>query len=108
VQGAIGDDTDDSPIPKMTAYDILLDINDRLPPGKEVKLDVTRLDIKPGRIQLDITTADTESKTAVDGATDIVKALKTQTCFEDVQKGNISSGPNETKTFPVTITAHCQ
>jgi general secretion pathway protein L len=100
-------DGDDSPIPKMTAWDILRDISDRLPPGKEVKLDVTSIDIKPGKIQMQVTTAATESKDAVQGAAEIIKALKTQPCFEDVQRGDIASGQNETKTFPVTITSTC-
>ena len=107
--GAGGALESDSPLPKMTAWDLLRDINDRLPPGKEVKLDVTSIDIKPGKIQLQVTTGAVDGgKDAVEGATEIIKALKTQTCFEDVQRGNISSGADETKSFPVTITSTCE
>jgi general secretion pathway protein L len=106
--GGGGEEVSDSPLPKMTAWDILRDISDRLPPGKEVKLDVTSIDIKPGKIQLQVTTGATESKDAVEGASAVVNALKTQPCFEDVQRGNIAAGANDTKAFPVTITSVCE
>jgi general secretion pathway protein L len=106
VAGAPGAN-DDSPLPKMTAYDILLDISHRLPASKEVKVDVTDIEIKPGRITMKATTGSTETNDAVKGSAELIKKLKTQDCFESVDRGNISSAANDTKNFPVTIKSNC-
>jgi general secretion pathway protein L len=103
-----GEATSDSPLPKMTAWDLLRDISDRLPPGKDVKLDVTSIDIKPGKIEMNVTTGNTEAKNAVDAKNDVIKALKTQPCFTEVVQGDLVAGPDDTKTFPVTITSTCE
>jgi general secretion pathway protein L len=98
----------ESPLPKMTAYDILLDINSRLPDGKDVKVDVSELEIKPGRVAIKAITGTTEKYDAVQASAEIVKALKEQPCFTDVQRGNISSEPDDTKNFPITIKSECR
>ncbi|RMH39074.1 MAG: hypothetical protein D6689_17710 [Deltaproteobacteria bacterium] len=90
-----------SPLPKMTAYDILLEINAKLPPKKEVTLDVKNIDIRPGQISLTATAADTKQIAAIE------KALQSIDCFEDVSKPSISSGPNGTKAFSITIRSAC-
>ncbi|HUH02776.1 MAG TPA: pilus assembly protein PilM [Kofleriaceae bacterium] len=98
----------ESPLPKMTSYDILLDINERLPEAKDLKIDITELDIKPGRVSIKAITGTTEKYDAVQASAEVVKALKGQPCFTDVQRGNISSGPDDTKNFPITIKSECR
>jgi len=106
--GEAGPEANDSPVPKMSAYDLLLDVSNRLPPGKEMKIDITDVDIRPGRVTLKAITGNTDKMDAVQASTELVKALKQQTCFEEVSRGNISAGPNDTKNFPVNIKSNCR
>jgi general secretion pathway protein L len=102
-----------SPLPKMTAYDIILDINKRLPTQKEIKVDVSDIDIKRNRITIKAETFNREKTDslpelrAIDGPAAIVKRLKTQECFTDVQRGNITAGRDDSKKFSITITSKC-
>lgn len=98
----------DSPMPRMTAYDLLLDISSRMPPSKEVKIDITQIELKPKRISIKAITGTTDKYDAVEASAEVIKALKGQSCFEEVSRGNISSGPNDTKNFPVTIKENCR
>lgn len=103
-----GGDGADSPMPRMTAYDLLLDVSSRMPPNEEIKVDITQIDLKPGKIAIKATTGTTEKHDAVEASAEIIKALKAQPCFEEVTRGTISSGPNDTKNFPVTIKETCR
>ncbi len=98
----------ESPIPKMTAYDLLLDINRRLPPAEDVKIDITEIEIKQGKINMKATTGVTEKYDAVKASTEVVKKLKEQECFEDVTRGNLSAGAEDTRNFPITIKSNCR
>jgi general secretion pathway protein L len=92
---------EESPLPKMTAWDILLEINAKLPPRSEVTIDVKNVDIRPGQISITATALDTKQVGAVE------KALKSIECFDDVSKPNISSGANDVKSFTISIKSSC-
>jgi hypothetical protein len=85
----------------MTAWDILLEINAKLPPRSEVTIDVKNVDIRPGQISITATALDTKQVGAVE------KALKSIECFDDVSKPNISSGANDVKSFTISIKSSC-
>jgi general secretion pathway protein L len=102
------------PFPTMTAYDVLDEISRHVPAGDKTKLDVLELEIKPKKTFIKATA---ESAQQVD---DLVEALKGVDCFEDIQKGKLSSvtappsGDNpkgekasEMKQFTLTITHSC-
>jgi general secretion pathway protein L len=98
VKGGMGD----LPLPEETAYDLLDDISRKLPTGEGKKLDVLELDIKPKKTFMKGTIA---SAAAVD---EIVTALKTIRCFEEIQKGPIQNVVGQdVKQFTLTITGKC-
>lgn len=88
-------------IPTMTALDMLDLVSRQVPDKAEIKLDVNRIDIKPGKIYLKGTA---DSLSAVGN---IVKALKKVSCFKDVASGKISGVSGERKQFSLTITSKC-
>jgi general secretion pathway protein L len=89
-----------SPLPRMTAYDILLEINNQLPDGKAVQLDVRELDIKAGKITLKATV---HSAAQID---EIEEQLKKVNCFK-VSRGNTSVGADDLHEFSFTINSTC-
>ena len=90
-----------SPMPRMTAYDILLEVNKNLPGKDKVTLDVETIDI--GDQKVDITgTAKTSQEIDL-----IVGGLKKIACFKDVQPGPTEPGENDTKRFHLSISAQC-
>jgi type IV pilus assembly protein PilM len=96
------------PVPAVTAYDVLDEISQHVPPADKGKLDVSELDIKPKKVFIKATA---ESAQQVD---DLAAALSKIDCFEDVQKGKLSSvtqtsgdGKVELKQFTLTITTTC-
>ena len=72
-----------------------------IPGGDKVKLDLNRLDIKPGKTYLKGTA---DSRSAVD---DIVTALEKNDCFSQIAKGKISNVSEGKKQFSLTITTKC-
>lgn len=90
-----------SGIPAMTAVDILNQISRRVPARDKVKLDVTRLDIKPGKTSVRGTA---DSRSAVG---QIVKAFKDYDCFDNVAQGKISEVSGGAKQFSLTATTKC-
>ncbi|HEY3354382.1 MAG TPA: pilus assembly protein PilM [Polyangia bacterium] len=102
IRAAIKGSNIDLPLPESTAYDLLDDISRKLPTGEDKKLDVLELDIKPKKTFIKGTIA---SAAAVD---EIVTALKTITCFEDIQKGPIQNVVGQdVKQFTLTIVGKC-
>ena len=102
-----------SPLPKRTAYDVLLDINERLPAKNAVRLDVEDLEIKAGRVSLKGTTAASEQEGTtpkldpLDAINEIEKNLKKLDCFREVKPGNVTAGKDETQKFSLTISMEC-
>jgi general secretion pathway protein L len=72
-----------SPLPKMTAWDILLDLNQRMPARDRITLDLEKVEIDSTRVLVSGTA------TAVEEVDAIESALKEQTCFQDVDRGSV-------------------
>jgi general secretion pathway protein L len=92
---------EESPLPKWTAYDVLLEVSHRVPAKPEITLDVSDIDIKPGKVTLRATTATTAEVEA------LKKKLREQKCFDDISDPSISAGPNDVKSFSLTIKTTC-
>jgi general secretion pathway protein L len=90
-----------SGIPQRTAFDILNLLSTNIPGADKVKLDVTRLEIKPGKTYI-TGTADTRSAVG-----DIVKGLEKDRCVQKVSTGTISDVSEGKKQFSLTITTEC-
>jgi general secretion pathway protein L len=92
----------DSPIPKLSAYDLLIEISSKVPAKDKISLDVDRLDIKETTVELSGTV-----KTAAEIDT-LETALKEIKCFK---KDGITRGSTESdgdlKKFKLTIAASC-
>jgi general secretion pathway protein L len=91
-----------SPMPKLTAYDLLLEISSKVPPKDKLILDVDHLDIADQKVEMSGYVKKPED---VD---DLVTALKEIKCFK---KDGIQRGPLETegelKKFRLTIASTC-
>jgi len=88
-------------IPKKTAFDILDMLSRQIPGRDKIKLDLSRLDIKPGKTYLKGTA---DSRSAVD---DMVSALSKDQCLSKIAKGRISNVSEGKKQFSLTITTSC-
>ena len=90
-----------SPMPKMSAYDILLAINENVPTKDKITLNITDLDIAANKIAIKGNAKTPEEiELLVDG-------LKKVSCFTDVSRGSTQTGANGEKQFQLTITATC-
>ena len=92
----------DSPMPKMTAWDLLLAFNQVLPPRTEVKIDIENIDIKPGKISVRGTSAPTGGQNALQGIKAVEAGLKKSKCFADVTSQS-QPGRDDNREFTLTI-----
>jgi type IV pilus assembly protein PilM len=90
-----------SPLPKMSAYDLLLEISSKVPPKDKITLDIDRLDITDQKLEMYGTVKVSEELDL------LVKELQTIKCFQPIQRGATSSGENNTVKFQLTIPAKC-
>jgi hypothetical protein len=90
-----------SPVPKMTAYDVLLEVNTKVPAKDKITLDIDKLDIDDQKVDLSGTVKTPEELDL------LVSELKKIECFKDVQRGPTEPGENGTKRFHLTISAQC-
>ena len=72
------------PIPDVSAYAVLSEISRRVPAKDKVTLDITRIYIREGKIDLEGTAKDAKQVESV------VEALKKIPCFKKVQQGRVS------------------
>ena len=91
----------ESPLPRMTAYDLLLDINNRLPGKQDATIDLKDVEIRPGKISI---TGSAAANAEIDA---IERKLKTQECFEDVSVGSRSASAEGSMNFSLTIKSNC-
>jgi type IV pilus assembly protein PilM len=102
------------PVPTMTAYDLLDEISKHVPAADKGKLDILELEIKPKKTFIKGTA---ESLAQID---ELAAALAKIDCFEDPEKGKMSSvtappsgdnptgeKPRELKQFALTFTTTC-
>ncbi len=101
VETKISPKKNESPLPKHTAFDLLVEISKRVPARDKAKLELIELDIKKDKVTLK---ASTDTAASID---EIEKGLKGLTCFEDVQRGRVQSGTADSKEFTLTITSKC-
>jgi Tfp pilus assembly PilM family ATPase len=88
-------------VPQRTAFDILNYLSAEVPPGEKVKLDITRLEIKPGKTYL---TGTADSRSAIG---DVVSALQKNRCFSKVATGTVTDVADGKKQFSLTINTDC-
>jgi general secretion pathway protein L len=93
--------TEVSPMPRSSAYDILLEINGKIPPADKVKIDLTSVAIEHGRVELKGTAKTPEEIDLV------VAELKKIDCFEEAQRGATQNTASGDKLFQLTIKASC-
>ena len=90
-----------SPIPRLSAYDLLLDISAHVPPKDKITIDLDNVSIDDAKIDISGTTKKAEE---IDT---LILELKKVECF----KNNITRGATDTQTngvrFKLTITAQC-
>lgn len=99
-----GTTTKASPMPKMTAYDVLLEISQKMPPKDKVTLDIDKLEIKDQKLDMTGTVKTPEEIDLV------VKALEDITCFSDITRGATTTkkvGDADFREFKLTITSKC-
>jgi general secretion pathway protein L len=90
-----------SPLPKMTAWDILLDITNRLPGREKVTLDVESIDIDSSKVTIKGTAKTPDEVDLIEAA------LKAQTCFTEVNRGALEQLADGKRKFDFTIKAAC-
>jgi type IV pilus assembly protein PilM len=87
-----------SPLPKMTAFDELVEISKHLPARSEGKIDVLELEIEPKKVTI---------KAVADGAQTIEtieKKLKDVDCFGEITSGRVDTVADG-KQFQLTISS---
>ncbi|MDX2089455.1 MAG: pilus assembly protein PilM [Kofleriaceae bacterium] len=86
-----------SPLPKASAYDILLEISNKVPAKDKITLDIEQLQIDDQKVDIQGTT-----KTA-EGIDLLVTELKKVECFKEVNRGPTDTNPDGTKKFKLMI-----
>ncbi|HEU5057673.1 MAG TPA: pilus assembly protein PilM [Kofleriaceae bacterium] len=97
----------DNPMPKMTAWDLLLAFNAALPPKEEVKIDIDDIDIKQGKITIKAVSAPTASQNALAGIKTLEASLKKSKCFADFPSPQSQPGRDDNREFTLTIKSPC-
>jgi general secretion pathway protein L len=90
-----------SPLPKMSAYDLLLEINDKLPKKDKVTIDVSQLEIGKEKVTMRGSAKNDEEIASIIGE------LRSIKCFTDIASGTQDTGPKGERRFQLTITSTC-
>ena len=90
-----------SPVPRMTAYDLLLEVNSHVPPKDKITLDVDKLEIDNEKVDMS-GTAKTPEEIDL-----LVSELHKSDCFKDIQRGPTETGEGGVKKFRLTIAVAC-
>ena len=98
-----------SPVPKLTAYDVLIELSESLPGKDKATIDVENIVVEPDQVKLS-GTAKTSDEIVL-----ILSKLKDVECFKTITPGAQgtkdvvrASGTKESvKTFEITIKAQC-
>ncbi|MGE0546845.1 MAG: pilus assembly protein PilM [Kofleriaceae bacterium] len=90
-----------SPVPKASAYDILLEVSAKVPPKDKITLDIEQMEIDDKRVDLQGTTKTGE------GIDLLVAELKKIECFKEINRGPTENSADGSKRFKLTITAAC-
>ena len=91
-----------SPMPKVTGYDLLLDISSHVPPKDKITLNLERLTIDDSKVDLSGTTKSSEEIDL------LISELKKIECFKsNLTRGPTEALPNGVKKFKLTVAAPC-
>lgn len=90
-----------SPLPKMSAYDVLLEINNKIPAKDKITIDIDKLDIDDQKVEM---TGSAKTSEEIDL---LVVGLKKITCFKEIQRGATETGEGGVKKFKLTIPTTC-
>ncbi|HEY6180297.1 MAG TPA: cell division protein FtsA, partial [Kofleriaceae bacterium] len=91
-----------SPMPKLTAYDLLLDISSHVPGKDKITLDIEHITIDDQKIDINGTTKSSEEIDL------LISEIRKIECFKNnVTRGPTDTLPNGVKRFKLTITAQC-
>ena len=90
-----------NPLPKMTAWDILLDITERMPARDKITLDVDSIEIDAQKVLIKGTAKTPDEVDAIEGA------LKGQPCFTEVTRGALQTVADDKRQFEFSIKAAC-
>jgi len=89
-----------SPLPKMSAYDVLLEINSHIPPKEKITLDIDKLDITQQKVDISGTAKTSEEIDA------LVVELKKIECFKEIQPPSVEAA-DIGKKFKLSIPTTC-
>jgi Tfp pilus assembly PilM family ATPase len=102
--------TTGSPLPRMSAYDILLEISSRLVAHDKMKVDIDKLTIDTQNVSIEGFAKSTEDDPGLVKASDEVESiyneLKKIDCFKEPQRGNVDTDAGG-KRFRFTIAHTC-
>ena len=90
-----------NPLPKMTAWDLLLDITQRMPARDKITLDIDQIEIDATKVRIEGTASTSEEVDAIEAA------LKGQTCFQEVTRGALQTLADGKRKFDFTIKNTC-
>jgi general secretion pathway protein L len=90
-----------SPLPQMTAYDILLEINAKIPAKEKVTVDITQLEISDTKVVL---RGSAKTDDEIDQITAELKSIK---CFPEITPGTRETGPKGERRFQLNIRSTC-
>lgn len=97
-----------SPLPKMSAYDVFVELNAKFPGKDKIKIDIDQLQIDDQKIELSGVAASAVPNGDAGKALDeLVVELKKIQCFKDVTRGNTDTNPDGSKKFKLTIPTVC-
>ncbi len=90
-----------SPMPKLSAYDILLEISNKVPAKDKITLDLDQVTVGDQ-------TVDIQGQAKTSEEIDLLVAeLRKIDCFKDVRPGPTEVGPNNVKKFKLNINMQC-
>lgn len=96
----------ESPMPKMTAYDLLLEINSRLPPRDQVTLNVTSLVIKDNKVDLEGSAKTPAEVDAIEAALKTI-SVNGSPCVKEAPRGPSKSGKDGEVLFSFVLRTEC-
>ena len=99
--GAAGGGAAASPVPKMTAYDLLLEVNSHIPGKDKITLDVDKLEIDNEKVDMSGTVKTPEELDA------LASELKKSDCFKEIQRGPTDTLEGGIRKFRLTMPVKC-
>jgi hypothetical protein len=91
-----------SPMPRLTSYDVLLEISSHIPTKDRITLDLERLTIDETKVDINGTTKTSEEIDL------LITELKKIDCFKNsLTRGPTDTLPNGVKRFKLTVAAPC-